>query len=104
MTKEEYLAECNTIISNHKPKHLIWQYYLDKKRHRKGVVVAFNDNGTAKVGWSMCKTKLEPFNRSIGLRKAIDRAYLAAICTPHSMLQLHHKVSERAAVYFKGKK
>jgi hypothetical protein len=74
MSKKDYVAVCkkeNQTVLNQ--KHLL-KYERNKHGQPIGVVIAFKDEGIIKLGWSKCNLSAEPFDKQIGINKAISRA------------------------------
>ena len=75
VARSHYVSQCKTenqtVLNN---KYLL-KYERDNHGRHVGVVIAFKDSeGKVKIGWSRCHTKLEPFDKHIGINKAIRRA------------------------------
>lgn len=110
MEKQSYLdrtrLEVDDFIARYKP---LIEYRRDRRNRKVGVVVAYRhpETGDPVVGWSLCHTKLEPFNKAVGLKKAIDRAEpvdpaLVAwrYSVPHSMRDAVASMKKRANKFF----
>lgn len=87
------------------------KYKRDKHGRPVGLVISFKDEDGVRVGWSKCHTKLEPFDKHIGINKAINNTYnldtAQAIVTckddsllPNSLRQDVADMVERAQRYF----
>lgn len=80
--------------------------YLYRKNERVGVILALKDakTNTVTIGWSLCKRKLDKFNRDFGIRLALNRALKSVdrnIVIPHSIKKKLDRFSLRAQKYFK---
>lgn len=53
-------------------KKFVLMYEKNKKNQRCGVAIAWRDVDGVKFGWSKCNP-VEPFDKHIGIRKAISR-------------------------------
>jgi len=53
---------------------MLIQYCRNKRRQKYGVVVAVESDGIVKIGWSLCNTRLDIFDKKEGVQLAIDRA------------------------------
>ena len=113
MSRNDYVKICkeeNKAIFN--GKYMV-QYQRNKHGCPTGLVLAFKKNGKIMVGWSKCNTKLETFDKHIGLNKAYYKAfdlnslqftlkhepYLPNI--PHSLKHTLHAIINRACRYYK---
>lgn len=75
-------------------KHLI-KYERDKHGRPVGVLLAFKDsNGNVQLGWSRCNTKLEGFDKHIGINKAIKRATNIKNVDPVLLGKMPHQTQE----------
>lgn len=86
-------------------RRMITKFYRKKNRPGyAGLVVAVKDGDSVRVGWSLCKTKLDSFDR----QKAYDLA-LARVnspgrknrVVPQSLKDTVDQVMDRAKKYFK---
>jgi hypothetical protein len=72
--RKDYVSECaeknKEFFNKYKNKFLL-QYVRNRKKERVGVLLAYNDGSSVKLGWSKCNVKTEPFDREIGIQKAL---------------------------------
>ncbi len=107
MNRQEYISNCKKLNKDLFNSHnYILSYDRDKHGRLNGVVLAFRTNGDdIKVGWSKCNTKLEAFDKHIGIQKAIQRAtsfYTFDVSElPHSIKHISERIRRRARNYFK---
>ena len=70
----------------------------------RGILVADRINGEIRIGWSFANRKLDPFNKSIGMKIAVGRLTIPSpVCRiPHQVIsEIKNNFAERAATYFK---
>jgi hypothetical protein len=96
----EFCKKSNQEVLNNK---FLLKYKRDSKGNRTGVIISFRDNdGVVKVGWSKCNTKLESFDKHIGIHKAIECARMTNPHNiPHSIKRDLVEMQERALRYFR---
>jgi hypothetical protein len=87
----------------------IIEYVRNKSRRPVGVIVSFRHPRDKKVyiGWSLCKTSVDKYNKDVGLAYAIDRAlplYAGRTDVPNSIRQQFESMEARAGYYFKEKR
>lgn len=74
--REDYVEFCKN--ENKKvlvPGKSLVQYVRTKKGQPKGTMVAYRgDDNKIYVGYSLCNSKVDKFDRQIGMRKAVERA------------------------------
>jgi hypothetical protein len=70
IAEEEVVTE---EVAVSEPKIMI-EYVRTKKRQKRGVLAAKKINGKVFIGWSMCKLKMDKFDRDRGKQIAIGRA------------------------------
>jgi hypothetical protein len=106
MNRTQFIEECR--VANKKffsRKAFLLTYLRDNKNRRTGVVLAYKYRGKIFIGYAKCNTKLERFEREIGIAKAIERAFPAQgpypFEIPHSIASLVKKMRERAERYFR---
>jgi hypothetical protein len=83
------------------------QYVRNKKNQRVGVVVAVknsNPENPFTLGWSMCRVKLDKFNKSRGIFIARERASKTGTLKqmPRLVKPVFDKMIERGYKYFKA--
>ena len=83
----------------------IIKYVKNRKGHPVGIVLATKtEDGKFSVGWSLCKTSDDVFNKKFGIEIAKRRAHanydLKKI--PHSVYKEWAAMTHRGAKYFKG--
>lgn len=74
--RTQYVLECKEKLADIlKDNKILIHYVKDHKNQRKGVLVAAkpSDSPVPLIGWSMCHTPLDRFNKYIGIIKAIHR-------------------------------
>lgn len=75
VARSAYVEKCRNENEAELNQKYLLKYERNNKGERVGVVLAYKDaEGVVKIGWSRCHTKLEPFNKYIGVNKAIKRA------------------------------
>jgi hypothetical protein len=86
--RKDYISECaeknKEFFSKYKNKFLL-QYVRNRKKEKVGVLVAYNDGDNVKLGWSKCNVKTEPFDREIGIQKALAENRLVNLDDPHEV-------------------
>ena len=108
--RKNYVEKCRSENEAELKEKYLLKYERNKKGERVGVVLAFKDaEGVVKIGWSRCHTKLEPFNKYIGVNKAVKRAvgldtygYVNELSlAPRSAVELIENMEARARNYFR---
>ncbi len=107
--RQNYIEKCRVENEAELKQKYLLKYERNNKGERIGVVLAYKDNGVVRIGWSRCHTKLEPFNKYIGVNKAIKRAKeldtVSSVCerlnAPRTVLDLLEEMEARAKNYFK---
>lgn len=104
--RKEYSEKCRQKNDEVLKEKYLLKYERDKHGRPVGVVVAFKKNGEVLVGWSRCHTKLEPFDKHIGINKALNRAVHHNLVdvvgeVPRPLLSYLLDIRERAERYFK---
>ena len=113
--RNEYVEACKEVVERVLvPGQTLVQYVRSKKGQARGVVVAFRNprSGEVSIGWSLCNTKAEKFDKTIGLNKAIARSTPLTYWTsmtgtsetenvPHTVQNVYNRVGERARKFFK---
>lgn len=81
------------------------QYVRNKNHQPVGVVVAVKNNGPVHrftVGWSMCRVKLDKFDKERGIGIAYNRAVKGTCAKMPRLVQpVYEKMVERGSKYFK---
>lgn len=113
--RNQYVESCKEVIDRVLvPGQTLIQYVRTKKGQLKGVVVAFRNprSNEVNIGWSLCNTKAERFEKMIGLNKAITRSipltYWSSMTgtsdtwiIPNTVKDVYNRVGERAMKFFK---
>lgn len=74
-TRDDYINQCKShyeIFDKH--NKVLISYVRDKSGNRRGTIIGFEINKTPYIGWSLCKTTHDKFNKYIGLSEALKRA------------------------------
>lgn len=113
MNRQEHVLLCkqeNSRVLNGKYR---LKYKRDKHGRPVGLVISFKDEANiVRVGWSKCNTKLEQFDKHIGINKAISNTYSlesaefisrngTSKVLPNSLREDVKEMVERASRYFK---
>jgi len=78
---------------------MLVSYVRNKKREKIGVVVAIYRD---QVGWSLCRTKLDRFDKDLGLRIAYGRAITgSATKPPTTVMKTYNDMMDRSKAYYK---
>lgn len=81
---------------------MLIQYIRNKHGEKKGVVVADLINGQVKVGYSLCNSAKDRFNKEFGLKIAEGRLKCnRRMYIPQSAQHVVKHVQQRALRYFK---
>lgn len=105
-SKEEYSGFCQAINEQiFTPKNNLVQFIRTNKGNPVGVVIAYKTDNKIYIGWSLCNTKVEKFDKQIGLYQATNRADLSENLSnlsvlPHSVRRTVGEMKERANRYF----
>jgi hypothetical protein len=81
------------------------QYVRNRKGQLIGAVVGLKidteKNSEMQVGWSLCRTKVDKFDKNLAVKIATDRALLGTnIRVPHSVGPVYSNMVKRASKYF----
>jgi hypothetical protein len=109
--RTQYVEKCKKEVAELlKDNKIIISYIKNHKNQRIGVLVATKplDSPTPLIGWSLCKISAEPFNKYIGLVKAIKRIEDGCPMVdeetpflPNTVERVLPKFEERVKRYFK---
>lgn len=82
------------------------EYIRDGRGRKVGVMVAYKDGDSVRIGWSKCNTKLEPFDRERGLAIAFGRAVKGNITKkmPNKVCRKLARFIDRADRYYNNPK
>lgn len=105
VARSHYVNQCKSENQKVLNSKYLLKYERDNQGRHVGVVISFRDtDGKVKIGWSRCHAKLEPFDKQIGINKAIRRAkYYNEIderTAPHGIQEEIVEMRERAERYF----
>ncbi len=81
------------------------EFVRDRKNNPIGVVVANLHEDTIQIGWSLCKVKVDTFNKEKALMIARNRAGTGTgkeVTIPREVGKTIHRIADRAERYFKG--
>lgn len=103
--RSHYIHQCKRETADVLKGKYLLKYERDKHGRQVGVVIAYRDTeGRVKIGWSRCHTKLEKFDRHIGINKAISRAKfwkeIDERDAPHPLRPEVSEMLSRAGRYF----
>lgn len=105
LTRDEYVEYCKTQNQLHlKPGNSLIQYIRRKNGQPRGVVVAYKgEDNLIYVGYSLCNTRVDKFDKQIGINKAVTRAASSIISEslPHSIRKDVENMEDRASRFFK---
>lgn len=105
-----YVEKCRRENETELNQKYLLKYERNNKGERVGVVLAYKDaEGIVKIGWSRCHTKLEPFNKYIGVNKAVKRSVPVDSYTfiheramaPRQVAKMLEDMEARAKNYFR---
>lgn len=87
--------------------NIIHEYIYDKRRQLKGIWVASPSKKTPDlvgIGWALCNTKLDKFNKNMGYEIALGRASkLSVALLPSSLEEGYKFFFHRCKRYYKDK-
>lgn len=80
----------------------IFEYIRGRRGQRIGIVLAKNDNGVIRLGWSQCNRKLKDvFDLTEGMNIAKERM-VTPVEIPAHIRRQYANMQERSKRYFKG--
>lgn len=110
VSKQEYVEFCEQENKNIlQPKRSILKYIRTNKGQPRGVLIAYRgEDDKVYIGYSLCNTKSDKFNKQIGIRKAVERAVSDDSFNdewvdklPHTVVKPLLDMADRAEAYFK---